>query len=116
MPYKDPNDPRRRASSRKSSAKYYEGNKARAVQANSAVRKKNRELWQQFKAGLKCEKCGFNHPAALDFHHIDKTNKKSVNRLASAGMYKQAVQELSKCMVLCANCHRVLHFMERQGS
>ena len=116
MPYKNPDDPRKKASSKRSSAKYYEDNKEKSIKSNSAVRKKNRQSWQLFKATLKCTKCGFNHPAALDFHHIDRTNKKSVNKLASNGMYKQAIQELHKCVVLCANCHRVHHFSERQES
>jgi predicted HNH restriction endonuclease len=113
MPYKDPNDPRKRASLKRSSAKYYEGNKKKAIDANLESRRRNRELWQQFKSGLKCEHCGFSHPAALDFHHIDRTNKKSVNKLASNGMYKQAIQELHKCVVLCANCHRITHHEEK---
>lgn len=115
MPYKDPNDPRKKASAKRSSAKYYGDNKEKSIKSNLAVRRKNRELWQQFKGSLRCTKCGFNHPAALDFHHVDRTDKKSVNKLASNGMYKQAIQELSKCMVLCANCHRIIHSIERQG-
>jgi hypothetical protein len=113
MPYKDPNDPRKRASLKRSSARYYEDNRQKAIQANSIVRKKKREAWQAFKQGLKCEHCGFSHPAALDFHHVDRTNKKSVNQLAGNGMYKQAIQELKKCMVLCANCHRIHHHNEK---
>ena len=113
MPYKDPDDPRKKASAKRSSARYYEDNRKKAIQANSLVRKKKRELWQAFKQGLKCEQCGFNHPAALDFHHVDRTDKKSVNKLAGNGMYKQAVRELKKCMVLCANCHRIHHHNEK---
>ena len=110
MPYKDPNDPRRKASMQRSSARYYEGNKEKALAANASSKRKNRALWQAFKSKLSCTRCGFSHPAALDFHHEDTTDHKSVNRLASNGLYKQAIREIQKCIVLCANCHRIHHY------
>jgi hypothetical protein len=113
MPYKDPNDPRKKASAKKSSAKYYEGNKKKVIKANGLVRKKNRKLWNELKSKLQCYRCGFSHPAALDFHHETRSNHKSVYRLASSGLYKQAIREIQKCSVLCANCHRITHYEEK---
>jgi hypothetical protein len=59
--------------------------------------------------GGECEKCGFKgNPAALQFHHIDPSNKKyslhSKNLLRS-----DRVEEAKKCIVLCANCHLAEH-------
>jgi transcription elongation factor Elf1 len=112
MPYKNPNDPRKKESSRKSSAKHYADNKQKVLVANAKHRKNKRVEWQAFKATFACAHCGFNHPAALDFHHVDRTDHKSVNYLAQQGLYKKAKEEIKKCIALCANCHRILHFEE----
>jgi NMD protein affecting ribosome stability and mRNA decay len=67
-----------------------------------------RKWFFELKKGLKCEICGFDHPAALDFHHIDPTQKKfaiSPNRHNK----KEVLEEIKKCKVLCSNCHRIEH-------
>ena len=112
MPYKDPNDPRKKISFKKSSAKHYAQNKEKVLTANSKHRKSKRVEWQAFKATFSCTKCGFSHTAAMDFHHVFKLDHKSVNKLASDGKYAQARAEIKKCIVLCANCHRIHHYKE----
>ncbi len=64
-----------------------------------------------YKASLKCEKCGFSHPAALDFHHIDpKTKKFSVSLSNAVNKDRDEVEEeIKKCIILCSNCHRIEH-------
>jgi hypothetical protein len=66
-----------------------------------------------------CAKCGFAvHPKALDFHHRDPATKlfgigKFVNGRSCNAENKQIVrEEIEKCDVLCANCHRILHFVQ----
>jgi hypothetical protein len=115
VPYKDPNDPRKKEALKKSSAKYYVANKQKVILSNAKHRKNKRVEWQEFKATFACTVCGFSHPAALDFHHIDRTNYKSVNKLAQQGLYKQAKEEIKKCIVLCANCHRIHHSEEKKN-
>lgn len=105
MPYKDPKDPRRKEVSRK----HYAANKEKVLIANAKHRKNKRAEWQAFKATFACSHCGFSHPAALDFHHVFKLDHKSVNKLAQQGLYKQAREEIKKCIALCANCHRIHH-------
>ena len=53
-----------------------------------------------------CENCGFvGHPQALTFDHIDP--KEKVFGIANYGTISWAnlLAEVSKCRVLCANCH-----------
>lgn len=57
-----------------------------------------------------CQVCGFNRSlAALDFHHIDPTEKHfnfgSKHTIAIGDLET----ELKKCVCLCSNCHRELH-------
>jgi ribosomal protein S30 len=78
-------------------------------------RKDLSDWYSELKKDLKCSKCGNNHPAVLDFHHRDRTTKEStVAQLKSSRSNKQAIlDEIEKCDVLCANCHRILHWEER---
>jgi hypothetical protein len=57
-----------------------------------------------------CISCGENCRACLDFHHIDpKTKDGCVSKLASTKNVTKTINELNKCVVLCANCHRKFH-------
>ena len=62
--------------------------------------------------GNKCCVCGFNsYIEALEFHHVDPDSK-SFN-LSSGGLMKilpAQLSELKKCVLVCANCHRGLHY------
>ena len=73
-----------------------------------------REWFIEFKKELKCEICGEGRYWVLDFHHIDPTKKDiEVSILIRKGSKKKALEEIQKCKVLCANCHRDLHYNER---
>lgn len=115
MPYKDRNDPRKKESNRKGSAQHYEANKKKVLEAAAARKREQRKEWSEYKGTLACSKCGASHPAIIDFHHVDRSNYRSVNRLASYGMYRQAREEIKKCIVLCANCHRIHHYEEQKN-
>ena len=65
-----------------------------------------------------CESCGYNaHACALQFDHIDPSTKyrtRNGNLVHPADMVKGAryslttiLAEISKCRILCANCHAV---------
>ena len=113
MPYKDLEQ--RRIKNAEYSKKYYQHNKTKVLAATKTSKKKRIQEWREFKATLSCEKCGQNHPATLDFHHIvkDKSNRK-VHSLTRNGNVGGAMQEIKKCQVLCANCHRIHHHEEYQ--
>lgn len=74
---------------------------------------------QDLKAELRCAKCGYNKcGAALDFHHINPEDKDdTVARMLSNNYSLERVQnEIKKCVVLCANCHREFHFLNNNNS
>lgn len=112
LPYKDP--AKRRERQRIYSKAYYERNKdhvkARAKRTNATAKAR----WRAYKATLSCSHCGIKHPVLIDFHHVDKSPpKRAVNKLASDRRYAAALEEVKKCIPLCANCHRLLHHEER---
>lgn len=59
-----------------------------------------------------CKQCGENDPHCLDFHHLNTEEKKrSVSQLISYEISKEELQEeINKCEILCANCHRKEHY------
>lgn len=47
---------------------------------------------------------------ALEFHHIDPTKKDfSLSHLKRYAFNEVVKEELDKCILLCANCHREIH-------
>lgn len=62
-----------------------------------------------FKVEKGCEMCGYNaHPAALDFDHIDRSTKAfDVSQFLGRKSDEDIKLEIAKCRVLCANCHRI---------
>lgn len=60
-----------------------------------------------YKKQLTCERCGEDHHACIQFHHIDSSEKDiDVSRAISNGWsIARLEKEISKCEVLCANCH-----------
>ena len=110
MPYKDPE--KRRECRRR----WYTNNKKSEI-AHVVRRKKEIRNWfLDFRSKLKCLKCGEDHPAILDFHHKDSKRKDfTVTYMTYYGYSKERIKkEISKCIVLCANCHRKLHYKENK--
>lgn len=72
-------------------------------------RKLTRRWLAMYKLALECVECGENHPATLDFHHL---GDKSFGITAGAHdkTIEQLQEEIVKCEVLCANCHRKRHY------
>jgi hypothetical protein len=116
MPIKDPE--LRKLKQRQYSKKHYEANKAYYIARSAQNRKAARQQFIEFKSRLSCEKCGENHPATLDFHHVIKhPSNQKVHKLTKNGAYDAAIKEISeKCIVLCSNCHRIHHWEEHKES
>lgn len=80
-----------------------------------ARQQRKRERIQGYIRGLKmgktCTKCGFPDYRALVFHHVDPVSKVDrVSKLIGCGSLKKVQLEISKCVLLCANCHAIHHY------
>lgn len=124
MPYKDKEVAKIKAKERyykrkeeylKVVAKYYSEHHEQKLKYAKDYRTRNRHQIQQReltaysirrqrlidKHGGRCVICGFDRClAALDFHHIDPDEKDGK---------AETEEEASKCVLLCANCHREHH-------
>ncbi len=56
-----------------------------------------------------CEICSEARAVCLDFHHRDPDAKKFVLSDAETRSIANTVREIKKCILVCANCHRVIH-------
>ena len=108
MPYRD------KEAQRKSNRDSYARNKEQVGAKVKEYKMLLRAEWQAYKSTLVCTVCGEPDPATLDFHHAvrDPANRK-LSDLLRNGAYKDAHEEIKKCVVLCANCHRKHHQRER---
>ena len=72
---------------------------------------KNRKKLLEYKQTLQCEKCGLNDYRVLEFHHVgDKDN--NISSMVNHGYaWKRVEEEISKCIPLCCNCHRLEHWV-----
>lgn len=63
----------------------------------------------QYKGGC-CAVCGgIFPPCVYDFHHIDPTLKDFQPSAALDRNWVRATEELDKCILVCSNCHRIIH-------
>lgn len=107
----------------KSLARYYANKEGSAEKARSwresnkeYIRNKQRETKQRRKLqaieykGGRCEHCGNKyHPAVFEFHHKDPDIKIKDPSKMLTHSWKALEKELDKCLLLCANCHRLEH-------
>lgn len=78
------------------------------------AKRKKRRLIAQYILGNECQNCGEKHPATFDYHHIDPENKEFDINTGIKRHYalNRFIDELVKCVLLCSNCHRILHHEE----
>ena len=104
MPFKD-------LEKRKAYRRLWYKNNKESEKAHVKRRKKEIKSWLwEYKKNLKCSMCSESHPSIIDFHHKEGRKEKGVAQMIVDGYSKNRIkEELNKCEVLCANCHRKLH-------
>ena len=79
---------------------------------------KNKEAKRQAKIDMVnflggiCIRCGYSHPEAIDFHHINPSKKLFTigdNIIFYPLKSQKWIDELKKCAPLCKNCHAEYH-------
>lgn len=94
---------------------WYDNN---SEKVKNGVKKRSDKIslwWQEFKSSLFCTECPEDHISCIVFHHKDP-NKKEINlgnAVNSGWSKKRILKEVKKCIVLCSNCHRKLHYNQK---
>jgi hypothetical protein len=94
---------------------YYSNNISKFREYRDINTTRNRKFLQRYKRTLKCVNCGESDTRCLDFHHV-KTKKFNIASLIASSYSLQTLKiEIRKCIILCANCHRKLHYKNYRG-
>lgn len=59
-----------------------------------------------------CKNCGNEDFRVLEFHHNRDKDFVISNAAISGFSIEKIKSEIEKCDVLCANCHRIEHYIE----
>lgn len=112
------------ASAREAAQKYYRNHKEKQlerhkqwvlnnkeyIKISQRLKKRERKLEAIKYLGGKCNKCGGSfHPAVYEFHHRNPQEKDRDPSKMLQLSWTRLQEELDKCDLLCANCHRMEH-------
>lgn len=92
---------------------YYHANKDRQeyIRERAQERKDEiKEIFDKEKRSEGCSQCEESEPCALDYHHLGDDKYIEVANMLRLGYSEEKVrEEVEKCVLLCANCHRKYH-------
>jgi hypothetical protein len=114
MPFNDPI--KQRAASRRHYEKNREKVIAKAKEYSREARNRTRALITKYLKTHPCVDCGETNIIVLEFDHVTGTKHFNISDAARNGIGpKRLKDEIAKCEVRCANCHRKKTY-ERSGS
>ena len=98
---------------------WYERNRARHIANVAVIKKKLRAEHRRIVVAAKsrpCADCGFRYPPhVMDFDHVRGTKRWEIGRAKGAVTTAALREEIAKCDVVCANCHRVRTHQRRSN-
>ena len=75
--------------------------------SNAKYEKKTRDWVWEYLDSHPCVDCGESDKIVLEFDHIDRATKvNTIANLCKSSSLKKVMEEVAKCEVRCANCHR----------
>ena len=82
-----------------------------------ARKSKIRDRYYDLKKTLKCVECGNDDFRVLEFDHLNETTKLfAIGEGMKLGYaFSKIEEEIKKCQVLCANCHRIKTYEKGLG-
>lgn len=66
--------------------------------------------WKEYKQQFFCKFCGESESVCIDFHHLEAHLKEdNISKYVVNKSKIKLLEELKKCIPVCANCHRKIH-------
>ncbi len=90
-------------------AKYGDAYRLRARVRKANTKRDRQDKMAEYMVGKGCEHCGIDDIRVLDFDHLDpKLKSFSIARAINESYsWDKILEEIKKCRILCANCHRI---------
>lgn len=114
MPHKDPEE--RKKYYREYHKKYYKKKKAENPNYYRDKNRKLRDSARKFVVAYlqesSCIDCSFSDYRALDFDHRNDKFKDVSEMVVQGYCIERIKEEIEKCDIRCANCHRIKTFQE----
>ena len=97
--------PCKRAYGRRHYVENKEAYVAKASKNKYNAKLKNYRLMNEYLASHPCVDCGESEPLVLEFDHVG-AKEADIAYLVQRRSWKRILEEIAKCEVRCANCHR----------
>lgn len=69
----------------------------------------------EYKGGV-CSRCGYDKCTdAFDFHHVLGEKDFGIGSKGYTRSWERVKIELDKCILVCANCHREIHYEDKKS-
>ena len=94
---------------------WYKKNRESVLLKVKLAKETKRDFVNNIKKEAKC-KCGETRWYVLEFHHRDEKEFSIAKALMDNLGYDRIKREIDKCDIICANCHKEFHHLERQCS
>lgn len=101
--------------------KYYADHRAERRYSVKYARRRTKIVGRKeaavaYKGGC-CTRCGYDrYVGALEFHHLDPMEKEwQLGSRLPNGRWESLKAELDKCVLVCSNCHKEIHYELRKG-
>ena len=87
--------------------RYDQRERTRGCEKSRLVRERNRAFMREFLGAHPCVDCGESDWVVLEFDHVAGTKSFDISNAVRLGYSLRKIQEeIAKCEVRCANCHR----------
>ena len=94
---------------RQKQREYWRSPQGRAAQQRRDAKRRVNAAWLATQKQGPCADCGGSFPACcMDFHHITGPKLFTVGQGISRSVAAMQA-EIVKCVLVCANCHRIRH-------
>lgn len=87
------------------------GRKDRIREVSTDSVAKAKEYIRNVRQSSSCAKCGDDRWYVLDFHHLGGKDR-NISTMSYCSI-ETIKKEIKKCEIVCSNCHREIHFLEK---
>lgn len=95
---------------------YYKKDKNRIRNIVKKYNNKVKTWYDEYRKTLKCNVCSENRYWVLEWHHLDPNQKDfNIGNVVNSGYSIETIKkEIEKCICVCANCHRDIHYQNKK--